>query len=90
MNKKIVLIALLISGSFFLKAQNVGSSPEYIKTLTANWKGERFPDGRPKVSDALLQRLKAISLEDAWGVLRNKGFMQTNLKVTGPSLIPIA
>jgi 4-hydroxy-4-methyl-2-oxoglutarate aldolase len=53
----------------------VGSSPEYIKALTSEWKGERFPDGRPKVSDALLQRLKNISIEDAWGVLRNKGFM---------------
>ena len=59
---------------FFAGAQNVGSSPEYIKMLTANWKGERFADGRPKVPDALLARLKNISLEDAWGVLRNKGF----------------
>ena len=74
MNKKIALITLLMMGGLFLRAQNVGSSPEYIKTLTANWKGERFPDGRPKVPDALLERLKNISLEDAWGVLRNKGF----------------
>ena len=54
--------------------QNVGSSPEYIKALTSEWKGERFPDGRPKVSDAILERLKKISIEEAWGVLRNKGF----------------
>jgi 4-hydroxy-4-methyl-2-oxoglutarate aldolase len=74
MNKKIILIALLMMGGLFAGAQNVGSSPEYIKALTANWKGERFPDGRPKVSDELLNRLKEISLEDAWGVLRNKGF----------------
>src|SRR5450631_1252901 len=74
MNKKTILIALLIITGFFATAQNVGSSPEYIKTLTADWKGERFPDGRPKVPDALLERLKKISLEDAWGVLRNKGF----------------
>lgn len=62
---------------FFHKApgQNIGSTPEYIKALTPEWKGERFPDGRPKVQDAILQRLKKISLEEAWGVLRNKGFM---------------
>jgi regulator of RNase E activity RraA len=54
--------------------QNVGSSPEYIKALTPEWKGERFADGRPKVSDAILDRLKNISIEEAWGVLRNKGF----------------
>jgi regulator of RNase E activity RraA len=55
-------------------AQRVGSSPEYIKALTSEWKGERFPDGRPKVSDAILKRLKNISIEEAWGVLRNKGY----------------
>jgi regulator of RNase E activity RraA len=55
-------------------AQRVAASPEYIKALTPDWKGERFPDGRPKVSDALLERLKAISIEEAWGVLRNKGY----------------
>lgn len=55
-------------------AQRIGSSPEYIKALTAEWKGERFADGRPKVPDAILARLKNISIEEAWGVLRNKGY----------------
>jgi hypothetical protein len=73
--KKTTLISILfIAGSLFLEAQNVGSSPEYIKALTADWTGERFADGRPKVSDALLERLKNISIEEAWGVLRNKGY----------------
>jgi len=57
-----------------VRAQNVGSSPEYIRALTAEWKGERFPDGRPKVSDELLGRLKNISIEEAWGFLRNRGY----------------
>ncbi|OFY62566.1 MAG: dimethylmenaquinone methyltransferase [Bacteroidetes bacterium RBG_13_43_22] len=56
-------------------AQNVGSSAEYVKELTPEWKGERFADGRPKVPDAILERLKNISIEEAWGVLRNKGYM---------------
>lgn len=76
MIKKYALLpGLLIFCSLFSFAQRVGSSPEYIKALTAEWKGERFPDGRPKVSDAILQRLKDISMEEAWGVLRNKGYM---------------
>ena len=54
--------------------QRIGSTPEYIKTLTAEWKGDRFEDGRPKVPDAILERLKNISMEEAWGVLRNKGY----------------
>jgi regulator of RNase E activity RraA len=74
MNKKIILLSLILLGSYFIYGQNVGSSPEYIKALTSEWKGERFADGRPKVSDAILERLKKISIEEAWGVLRNKGF----------------
>ena len=74
MNKKIVVLVAFVLICFIAGAQRVGSSPEYIKALTAEWKGERFPDGRPKVPDTILERLKNISLEDAWGVLRNKGF----------------
>lgn len=74
MIKNVILSSLLVVVSFFVNAQRVGSSPEYIKALTAEWKGERSPDGRPKVSDAILERLKHISIEEAWGVLRNKGF----------------
>src|SRR5690606_27086338 len=57
-----------------LSAQNVTSSPEYIKELTSNWTGERLKDGRPKVSDALLKRLKNVNIEEAWGFLRSKGY----------------
>jgi regulator of RNase E activity RraA len=74
MNKKILLVSVIILGCYLMHGQNVGSSPEYIKALTSEWKGERFPDGRPKVSDAILERLRKISIEEAWGVLRNKGF----------------
>ena len=75
MKKLAILILLFIPAGFFARAQNVGSSPEYIRALTSEWKGERFPDGRPKVPDAILKRLKNISIEEAWGVLRNKGYM---------------
>lgn len=68
------LLAAILIGCYYTNAQRVGSSPEYIKALTSEWKGERFPDGRPKVSDAILARLKNISIEEAWGVLRNKGY----------------
>jgi len=73
MKKKIITSLFLVYclNSF---GQRVGSSPEYIKALTSEWKGDRFADGRPKVSDAILARLKNISMEEAWGVLRNKGY----------------
>lgn len=74
MNKKIFLLTSFILSCMIAGAQNVGSSPEYIKALTSEWKGERLADGRPKVPDAILERLKNISIEEAWGVLRNKGY----------------
>jgi 4-hydroxy-4-methyl-2-oxoglutarate aldolase len=74
MNKKLILLSAYMLICFLTNGQNVGSSPEYIIALTPEWKGERFPDGRPKVSDAILERLKNISIEEAWGVLRNTGY----------------
>jgi len=68
----LITACLIVTVASF--GQRVGSSPEYIKALTAEWKGERLPDGRPKVSDIMLKRLKNISIEEAWGVLRNKGY----------------
>ena len=54
MNKKTVLLATLILSCFCTYSQNVGSTHEYIKALTPEWKGERFADGIPKVSVAIL------------------------------------
>lgn len=42
--------------------------------LTPDWKGERFPDGRPKVPDNVLQGMKTVSAARAWGVLRQHKF----------------
>jgi regulator of RNase E activity RraA len=49
-------------------------SKEQRLDLTREWKGERFPDGRPKVSDELLGRLKTVDAEEAWGVLMEAGY----------------
>src|SRR5690349_14127489 len=71
------LLPLFFCLSFIISqtnAQQVTLTPDQIKALTYEWKGERFEDGRPKTSDRLLERLKHISLEEAWGYLRNKGY----------------
>jgi 4-hydroxy-4-methyl-2-oxoglutarate aldolase len=75
MKMKIILPGILLLLTITAQSQNVGSSPEYIKALTSEWKGERLADGRPKVSDTMLERLKDVSIEEAWGYLRNKGYM---------------
>lgn len=58
----------------FVQAQQVTLTADQIRLLTPDWKGERSSDGRPHVSDRTLERLKSISIEEAWGVLRNKGY----------------
>jgi len=72
--RKIILGFLFLGSLLGARAQQVTLSPEQIKALTPDWKGERFPDGRPKVSDRMLERLKKVHLEEAWGILRNKGY----------------
>jgi regulator of RNase E activity RraA len=47
---------------------------EELIFLTSEWKGERFADGRPKVSDDLVNRAKKIGIEEAWTVLKNEGY----------------
>jgi 4-hydroxy-4-methyl-2-oxoglutarate aldolase len=74
MKKKGFTIILLLLATL-LQAQQVTLTPEQIKALTPEWKGERSADGRPHVPDKLLQRLKAVALEEAWGILRNKGYL---------------
>jgi 4-hydroxy-4-methyl-2-oxoglutarate aldolase len=54
--------------------QSVQATKEQIAAYSQEWKGERMPDGRPKVSDDLVRRARNISLEEAWGVLRNEGY----------------
>ena len=42
---------------------------EDIIQLTPQWKGERFPDGRPRVPDEILRRMERVRTEEAWSVL---------------------
>lgn len=73
-NMRKLFFVIICMASSYLQAQQVTLTPDQIKLLTADWKGDRFPDGRPRTSDRMLARLKNISLEEAWGYLRNKGY----------------
>ncbi len=77
MTKRISLLALIIIGLGFSVcgwAQIGMFTKEQRIDLTREWKGERFPDGRPKVSDELLKRMATVDAEEAWGVLVGHGF----------------
>jgi regulator of RNase E activity RraA len=56
------------------KAQHVQITKEELIALTPEWKGERFPDGRPKVPDNIIKRMKAVSVEEAWATMSNAGY----------------
>ncbi|KAA9355206.1 RraA family protein [Larkinella humicola] len=62
----------LVSIAHSLVAQTIPK--EELTFLTSEWKGERFPDGRPKIPDALVERAKKIGIDDAWTVLKNEGY----------------
>lgn len=49
------------------------SNEDYL-LYTGEYKGERFPDGRPKVSKDILEKMKSVTIEEAWAVLRNHGY----------------
>ena len=70
----LVFTAIFLFSLLSLQAQNLTINKEDLIAITPKWKGERFPDGRPKVKDNILERMKKISLEQAWSVLRGEGY----------------
>ncbi|MES2775661.1 MAG: RraA family protein [Bacteroidota bacterium] len=70
------LLFFLIMGSTGLQSnsQQVQISKDELIALTPEWKGDRFPDGRPKVPDGIIRRMKSVSVEEAWATMSNAGF----------------
>jgi len=69
----IAMGASALSTSMPAQAQ-IQATKEEILFYTSEWTGERFPDGRPKVSDDILRRLLDVNTEEAWGILRQAGY----------------
>ena len=74
MKRSLILILILLIAIPSLSQVGVFSKQELIK-YTPKWTGERFDDGRPKVSDDLLERMKGVSIEEAWAVCNRHGFV---------------
>ncbi len=72
--KPLLLLFSFILFTGALQAQSVQISKADLIALTAEWKGERFPDGRPKVPDDIIRRMKAVSVEEAWATMSNAGY----------------
>lgn len=73
--RTLLLVALAVPAFGGTASAQLGLfSTEQRIAFTRDWQGERFDDGRPKVSDEVLARLRDVSAEEAWGVLRGEGF----------------
>lgn len=70
----LLVLAAILCLATLASAQLGMFSEEQRVEFTREWKGERFPDGRPKVPDAIVSRLKNVSAEEAWAVLRGAGY----------------
>ncbi|MBN1561746.1 RraA family protein [candidate division KSB1 bacterium] len=71
-----IWITLLFFSLTTLSLAQVGVfSTEQLIKYTPQWKGERFDDGRPRVSDDILERMKGVSIEEAWAVCNRHGFV---------------
>ena len=66
--------ALLGLSAGVISAQPGILTRELLIKYTPDWNGERFADGRPKVPDGILERMKNVTLEEAWAELRAAGF----------------
>jgi regulator of RNase E activity RraA len=60
---------LLLAACATAPAQVFTLSKDQLIKYTEKWQGERFPDGRPKVEDKLLQKMDGLSAEEIWSVL---------------------
>jgi 4-hydroxy-4-methyl-2-oxoglutarate aldolase len=69
----IVLVACALAGATPGFAQ-VRMTRDQILFYTSEWKGDRFPDGRPKLPDSLLKRALNMTIEDVWEYLRAHGY----------------
>ena len=74
MIKYLLFFLVAISVGRQSNSQQVQISKEELIALTPEWKGERFPDGRPKVPDDIIRRMKAVSVEEAWATMSNAGY----------------
>ncbi len=75
-NKHLNQIPLILLLAFLIipNATAQTLSKEQMTFYTGRWEGERYEDGRPKVSDNLLQRMRTVTHEEAWAVMKNEGY----------------
>ncbi len=64
----VILLSVFFSVS--LKAQPLSLTKEEMIQYSPLWQGERFPDGRPKVPDDIVKRMRYVTITEAWEFVR--------------------
>lgn len=67
-----LFLVLLFTGTGF--AQSQLTPEDQVVFYTLEWEGERDQYGRPIVSDEILERMKYVGLEEAWGTIRSADY----------------
>ncbi|HVO09525.1 MAG TPA: RraA family protein [Vicinamibacteria bacterium] len=67
----VALLAILCASPALCQ---VKMSREQMLFYTSDWKGDRFPDGRPRLADSLLKRAVDVPIEDVWEYIRERGY----------------
>lgn len=77
MFRRLLLAAALTSAAIALFAQVHMFTKEQMLEYTAKNPYARFDDGRPKVPDEVLEKIKTLSVEEVWGPLQGTPYANT-------------
>jgi regulator of RNase E activity RraA len=69
----LILSALAVGGTPVVPKMSV-VAVDRVQLYTSAWEGPRLSDGRPQVSDDIIRRMKNVSIEEAWAIIRNEGY----------------
>lgn len=72
--RHVLAATMLVALAAPCHAQLFKLTREQLVEITADNPFERFPDGRPKVPDHLIERARGLSAEEVWAVLPGKGY----------------
>ncbi len=69
----LLTLTTLVGAAAALAQPGVLTSAQLVE-YSPDWTGDRLADGRPKVPDAILDRMTKVTLEEAWAVVTQAGF----------------
>src|SRR5580700_7413769 len=67
-------LSVFMLAAFGMRAQIFTLTHDQMLKYTAENPYDRFPDGRPKVPNELLEKVRGLSIEEVWAVRPGKGY----------------